>query len=187
LKFNKHEDLILGCEDFGDSAKPDKLKPADQGIVFMVTGLTLRWKQIIGFCLASHNLPFENLNTLIDEAINKLKNVGYTVKAIIMDQEATQWKWVKSVGAADKVKPYFIHEENKVFVMPDPPHLLKNLQNNMINKDVHFQLNGEPMVAKWAHCRELHKLDRVHPVKSVPKWTDMHFDLPRGKKKKYCY
>jgi hypothetical protein len=94
LQYKPHSDTLLGYVDYGYYGQEQKV--ADQGIVMMVRGLTLRWKQVIGYCLVAHNLPFDAPSAMIADAIQSLKESGFTVKAVIMDQEATQWKWVKS-------------------------------------------------------------------------------------------
>ena len=50
--------------------------------------------QVIGFAICHHNLPYDALDGLINDALDALHKIGFSVKVITMDQEATQWKWV---------------------------------------------------------------------------------------------
>ena len=44
-------------------------------------------------------------------------------------------------------KPYIKYGDKKMFVLYDPPHLLKNIQNNL--KKTHFEINGK--ILSWQH------------------------------------
>lgn len=148
----------------------------------MIRGLSLKWKQVIGYFLCKHHLPHETLVQIIEDAISAISAAGFTVRAVIMDQEPCQWKWVRQVGGSPE-QPFFISKDNtKVHIIPDPPHLMKNLRNNFSNKEIHFTLNGERMVARWDDVMDLHEKDSIKAVRALPKWTDNHFKLPRAMK-----
>jgi hypothetical protein len=181
LQYKPHSDTCLGHVDHGPYGHEEKL--ANQGVVMMVRGLSLKWKQVIGFCLVAHNLPLAALNSLVGEAVDLLKQSGFTVKMLVMDQEATQWSWMKTMHVSVE-RPFLVLSETCIYAMPDPPHLIKNLRNNFMSKNIHFNINGEAMIACWQHCVMLWELERVRPVKAIPKWSDAHFDLKRGGKMK---
>ena len=64
-------------------------------------------------------------------AIEQLKSLDLTIKAVICDQGSNNCSVFRNLGvAADK--PYFHHLESEILVMFDPPHLLKNIGNNLL-------------------------------------------------------
>lgn len=181
LTYDKHKDQLLGYEDFGCFGNSFSI--ADEAVVLMVRGLSLRWKQIIGYYAAFHSIKSQTLASIISGAVKEITNAGYVVDAVIMDQESSQWKWVDSVGVTPE-EPFTHFVANPCFIIPDPPHLLKNLRNHLMTKDISFEVDGMKYTAKWQHVKELHRLDSLNPTRLVPKLSDNHIILPRGKKMK---
>ena len=69
-----------------------------EGVVMMVRGLTLEWKQVLGFFICDNCISSIQLQIIINEAIAALSGVGLMVVAVIMDQGSTQWKWVDNIN-----------------------------------------------------------------------------------------
>eukprot|EP00745_Piridium_sociabile_P001644 TRINITY_DN11012_c0_g1_i1.p1 TRINITY_DN11012_c0_g1~~TRINITY_DN11012_c0_g1_i1.p1 ORF type:complete len:747 (+),score=148.19 TRINITY_DN11012_c0_g1_i1:561-2801(+) len=181
LSYNHNKDELVGFVNCGEYHRSDDI--ADQAIVLMIRGLTLKWKQVIGYFIAKHNLTTQTLQAIISDAVSALTQIGLHVDVIVMDQESSQWKWIKDRNV-DLGKPYVLHDNVQSFVVPDPPHLIKNLRNNFTSKDIIFSLNGKQMTAKWSHLQAMFALDSSKPVRCVPRLTESHFTLPRGKKMK---
>ena len=57
--------------------------------------------------------------------------------------------------------------------MYDPPHLLKNMQNNL--KKSRFVVNGEEV--KWMYVEQFYNFDRQNAVRIAPKLTAKLIDL----------
>jgi hypothetical protein len=93
LMYMKHTDVLSGFEDLGGKGKSKKV--ANEGVVVMVRGITLPWKQVIGYFLTDNCLTATEVGWIIEEASALLQRAGSTVVASIMDQGSTQWKWVK--------------------------------------------------------------------------------------------
>ena len=53
-----------------------------QGVVLMVCGLSLRWKQVVGFYLCKSTIGVERLTMIIYKALRKLREIGRP-KAVI--------------------------------------------------------------------------------------------------------
>lgn len=67
LRYSKETDIIVGYEDLDSHGKSSKV--ANEGVVIMVQGLTLRWKQILGYFVASNCISAARLGPIIEEAI----------------------------------------------------------------------------------------------------------------------
>ena len=94
--------------------------------------------------------------------------------------DVQQKKFFTDLGVS-KESPFFIHERTnlKIFVMFDPPHLIKCTRNNLKNYDIKLS-NGQ--FAKWEHIEKLWKIDSSNILKMVPKLKAAHIFLPLGKK-----
>lgn len=67
----------------------------------------------------------------------------------------------------------------------DPPHLIKCLRNNLLTKDLIYEMDGVKRVAKWKHLEELYYADNCIPdSKMLPRLTDHHVVPDKIKKMK---
>lgn len=130
--------------------------------------------------IGHHNLHHLTLGTIIQDSISAIGRVDFLVKVVIMDQEASQWKWLKSMNVSIEW-PFFICDDENTIIVPDLPHLIKNVCNNFMNKNIFFTLIGQDMVGKWSDLQMTFKLDQTNAIRAVPKRTDNHFTLPCGK------
>ena len=76
-------------------------------------------------------------------AIEHLKSLDLTIKAVICDQGSNNCSVFRNLGVAAE-KPYFYHLESEILVMFDPPHLLKNIGNNLLK---HSFFNADSVVS----------------------------------------
>lgn len=171
LSYNKHGDFIEGFEDLGVGGTSQYV--ANHALAFMVRGLSSKWKQCIGYFLSSGPVSGKNLQILIKEAIDKLSDIGLTVKVTICDQGSNNRNFVHTLEGVSVDKPYFEHNSKKVFVMYDPPHLLKNVRNNL--KNTGFLYKGKPV--KWEHISQFYDYDKNKKIRLAPKLTDEHIEV----------
>ena len=62
----------------------------------------------------------------------------------------------------------------QVFVFYDPPHLLKNVRNNLKKADLKVSDN----MVSWQHIVDFYNIDKVQMIQLTPKLTDKHIQLP---------
>ncbi|KAL8564749.1 hypothetical protein ACOMHN_003595 [Nucella lapillus] len=96
LTYNHHRDELVGFVNCGEHHQSDEI--ADQAILVMIRGLTLKWKQVLEYFVAKHNLATPTLTAIISEIVRTVTGIGLYVDAIVMDQESCQWKWMKDMG-----------------------------------------------------------------------------------------
>ena len=181
LRYRREIDTVVGFEDFGPFGNSGKV--ANQGVVLMVRGLTERWKQIVGYYLCYHNLSYEVLSQIIEDAVLRITELGLTVSALVLDQESTQWSFTKKVGVSEN-RPYFESNQVRIHVVPDPPHLIKGLRNHFKDKDITYTIDGVQKIAKFKFIRDMYNIDCTLPIRAACKLKDEHFSLPRGRKMK---
>ena len=173
LTYNTGRDIVEGFEDFGHAGQTRFL--ANHAIAFMVRGLASKWKQPIGYFLSAGPIKASVLQTLTKSCITKLQSIGLNVVALICDQGSNNRSFLGKKGEKVSVnRPYIIHNDRKIFVMYDPPHLLKNIRNNLKKGD--FNVNGN--IVSWQHIIDFYCFDKSHEIRMAPKLTDKHIDLP---------
>ena len=84
----------------------------------------------------------------------------------------------RSLGATVS-EPWFLSgNQNKIFVMYDVPHLMKNLRNNLLKYDI--TVNGDTVSFKF--IQQMYHLEKQSSLRLCPKLTDDHFYLKPFKK-----
>ena len=71
-------------------------------------------------------------------------------------------------------RPYIVHNNNKIFVMYDPPYLLKYICNNFMKSNYRY----DDIDMKWECVVDFYNKDKVMSIKMAPKLTDRHITLP---------
>jgi hypothetical protein len=150
LDYDSGRDVVDGFEDYGDSCSA---KVASEALVFMVKGLCRKWKQPLCYFLSASATCSEKLRDLLLNVIERLGEIGFTVKAVVCDQGANNRSLFAKSGVT-VAKPFVEVNQNKFYFLRDPPHLLKSIRNNFRKYNVKF--NGGS--AKWEHVNQFSSL-----------------------------
>lgn len=182
VSYDKQNDRLVGFVD--DGSKVEK-QFCDHALVFMVRGIFKKYKQPMAYYFCSGSTKTINLKKQIEEIILKLQETGLKVVATVCDQgkfnvtainyliKQTREKYLKN----NQSYPDGIFEicNNSIFPIYDPPHLIKGIRNNLISKNLNYEINGERKEAKWSHIVALHnKMPGYQGVNLVPKLTAHH-------------
>jgi len=170
--YNAERDEIEGLEDYGMLGKTHFV--ANHATVFMLRGLLSKWKQPIGYFLSSGPIDSRRLHTLLLEALDQVKETGLLVKVIIADQGSNNRCVLEKHCKVTIDNPCFTHNGSSIFVMYDPPHLLKNIRNNL--KKSGFRMNNKEI--KWSYIEQFFEFDKKCGVRMAPKLTSKHIHLP---------
>ena len=172
VSYDEGKDEIEGLEDFGLFGKSKYV--ANHATVFMLKGLKFNWKQPIGYFLSCGPLNSHILHTILIDCLNHLCHIGFNVKAIIADQGPNNQKLFKQFLNVSEQQPFFIHENKKYFVFCDPPHLIKNIRNNLKRNGFKTQEG----VVLWKYIVDFYNIDCKNSVRMAPKLTNRHINLP---------
>lgn len=172
LSYNKYQDSIEGAEDFGNAGKTKLL--ANTALVFMIRGLSEKWKQCIGYFLSAGPVSSKTLKDLTLQAVSKLAEVGLNVKVVICDQGSNNRSFLETQCGVSAQNPYFIHAGQKIHVIYDPPHLLKSIRNNL--KKHNFKHGADDI--NWWDIVNFYDFDKDNEIRLAPKLTDDHIRLP---------
>ena len=147
---------------------------ANHAIAFMVRGVIEKWKQCFGYFLSCGAMPGGEIKELVFQAIRKLRSIGLTVLALISDQGTNNQNLFETNLKMTREKPYFFLDDSKVFLLYDPPHLLKSVRNNF--KKWGYTMDGKDV--SWSHLQEFYDQDASKPIRMAPRLTKRHLDLP---------
>ena len=151
-------DKIEGFEDFGQFGSSHFV--ADHALVFMVCGLLAKWKQPVGYFLTAGTAKPETLQQLTRSCHEKLSEIGPDTKVLICDHGPNNQSFVQKLEGNSLMKPYFVHNDKKVFVMYDPPHLLKNVHNNFVKSNYKY----DSVDIKWESVVDFYNTDKAMSI-----------------------
>ena len=181
LRYDSASDCFIGTEDYGSVGGRGK-GLASQALVVMVHGLTNKWKQVLGYFLASGGTKAAMLKNIVCSAIDMISDIGGNVVAITCDQGANNRALFSNLGVTVE-SPFFVHSSAKIFCFFDPPHLFKSVRNNLMKHDI--QIRNK--VVKWQHICDFFDIDSKQPIRLCPKLTNKHFNLTNFTKMKVSY
>jgi hypothetical protein len=84
LDFDPSTSSILGKPTLHSSTKQYE-NIATHGLVYMLTGVTSRWKQVVGYHFTGKSFDADSVKVDIDSLISKAEHMGLHVDAIISD------------------------------------------------------------------------------------------------------
>ena len=171
LQYNSKSDTIDGFATVNEGSAEKFV--ANHASVFMIRGLTTNWKQPVGYFLSNGPLKSTLVKKLLLQCIGLVSDIGLKVKVVICDQGSNNRSAINSLGVTVE-RPFFVVNEQKVFVCYDPPHLLKNVRNNLKKAD--FSVNNNAV--SWRHIKEFYLFDRNMEMRMARKLTDKHIYLP---------
>jgi len=167
VEYNKFLDYIEGFEDLGPLGRNDKI--GTHALVIMVRGLYKNWKFPLSFFFTGSGVKGNDLVIIIKQAIKHIIEVGLIPTCIVCDQGTQNRRTYMLLGGTQE-KPYFIENENKIYLLFDMPHLVKSIRNNLLNGD--FQI-GEKVIS----LSDVHKafaIDTKNSARAMCKITPAH-------------
>jgi hypothetical protein len=139
LDFDPSTSSILGKPTLPSSTKQYE-DIATHGLVYMLAGVTSRWKQVVGYHFTGKSFDANSVKTDIDSLISKAEHMGLQVDGIISDmggQNQAIWRLYNiHAGRHEVIKnstPHPVDPSRKLYFHPDPPHIFKNLRGHLTN------------------------------------------------------
>ena len=125
----------------GNVTLPNHTGQATHCLVFMIGGITTRWKQTVAYYFTSNSTDGSVFADIVLDIIRKCYDIGLIVAAVTSDMGSANramWKKLGIVsGQRSVTKNSFVHPCDSclnVCVLADVPHLLKNLRNVIVSK-----------------------------------------------------
>lgn len=182
LSYDKYNDKIKGlCDDGSERLK----RFADHVLVFMVRGIFKKYKQPVAFSFCAGTTNTQSLKNQLKIILKKILETGLKVVSTTCDQGSTNIAAINALINDTKAEylrcgkdfkgGFFEIENVPIYALYDPPHLMKGIRNNLITKNLEFELDGKKGTAKWAHLEALYKKGPGYKgVRLVPKLTARH-------------
>lgn len=180
IQFNPATKKFDGFIDTGRPA-PDQNTIAKDSLVFMVSGVTDDFKIPVGYFFVS-GLNADERAALTNEAIIRLNEVGVEIVSLTLDGLPANLKMCKNLGANfEEEKAYFpdpVHPSRKIFVLLDPPHMLKLVRNCIGTRNL---IDGEGGIIQWKYFKMLYEAQKSLPWNLANKITKAHMEWENQK------
>lgn len=155
---------------------------AENVLVFMISGVNVPFKIPIGYFSIIAETAAEKA-VLINDALSRLKETGLKLSSVTFDGARTNIAAVKILGAKfEEDKPFFVSQydnDSKVYVILDPPHMLKLCRNYFGGGKQLFDPDGG--VISWDLIKNLVELRLTENVNFGDKLTKTHVEFENVK------
>jgi len=149
--------------------------PATQANVLMVRSIFGDFKLPLAYFFHDPKLNAEKVHRVVDEAIDLVNETGLVVKGLVCDQCTAHTSMYKNIFKVSPEKPYIERNGNKIYCFFDPPHLLKNVKNNIKKGSLGLlQEDGKDKIINWQHIINFYIKDSSNILRVAPKLTDKH-------------
>ncbi|KAL5237012.1 hypothetical protein ACI65C_004422 [Semiaphis heraclei] len=187
LHYDHNVGSIMGFE---DNSLERTQNFADHSLVFMIKGITKKYKQPMSYTFCQSSTNKHDLANQIRMVIQAVTSVGLKVVASICDQGTSNSAAIRVLN--NYTKEYYLrrkennHDDNfyeikcgderlNVIHLYDPPHLIKGIKNNLLKKNLVCTINGERKEARWQDIIDLYELENnIQEVRMLPRLTREH-------------
>ena len=124
----------------GDVTLPGHSGTATHALVFMLAGITTRWKQTVCYHFTGNSTDGSKMRDIVLEIIRKAHEIGVHVSTITSDMGSANRALQKTFGivcsklsvTVNKI-PHPCAAGRHLFFMFDVPHLIKNIKAALVN------------------------------------------------------
>lgn len=159
---------------------------ASKALVFMLSGIKARWKQVICYHFTPESFNGVELKSIIIDIITHAENIGLKVHNVISDMAPCNMAMFKSFGiiCKENVVTNFqtkhpCDEKRHLSFMPDPVHIYKNMRSSIENNETltlapHIvqKYNLKSNTIKMDHFRFLLEQQINDDLKLAPKFDE---------------
>lgn len=119
---------------YGNVTLPGHRGRATHACVFMLAGVTTRWKQVVAYHYSGNSTNGAVYQPIVTALVEAAASVGLHVVCVTSDMGSPNRAMWKQFGVTyDKPwVPHPVHPEERLFFMPDVPHLVKNLKSALV-------------------------------------------------------
>lgn len=193
ITYQERKDKITGLVDNGEERKGDF---ADHAQVFMVRGLIYNYKQAVSYTFSSSATKGPELAKQIKAVIIGLQEAGLKVVDSVCDQGTNNRQALKLLinetrgnylrKLEEPKENIILINDQEIIPLYDPPHLLKGIKNNLLNKNLEYTTKeGVKKIAKWSHLKLLYDENPGYKgFRLIPKLTESHINPEKLNKMK---
>ena len=93
---------------------------------------------------------------------------------LICDQGSNNHQFLETFEKISIDKTHITVDHHDIYVIYDPPHLLKNVRNNFVKHG--FIVNKQPV--EWRYVTQFYEFNKANLIRMAPKLQDKHIALP---------
>ncbi|XP_061721810.1 uncharacterized protein LOC133528438 [Cydia pomonella] len=158
--YNITFDRIVGLHEVDGTQKP---LVATRGVIVTARGLLTNWTQPVATAyICDLGRDDETFNPWIDKIIDRLHSIGLKVHALVCDPTDPPYREVTPE------EPFFFVGNTKIYLLYDPPRLMKKLLCEFMAYDFHFDKTR----ATWSDIQKYRKMERIKALTLTPSLTD---------------
>lgn len=174
--YDKQVDKIFGLVDMG-AAEDTTTVPevANRLLCFVLRGLSTAYVIPVGYYF-TRALKHDKLFSMTMEVMEAAEQVGFRVARVVTDNHQTNvalFKDFSEDGALAHAVPHPLREGDPLFLSFDPNHLIKNLRNNFLERELMFD---EQLIRGGFYLKKLFEMQRQLLVKPVRFLTRAHVE-----------
>ena len=155
-------------------------------LVFMIRGISMRWKQVIGYFFTGDSVTGPTLWSLVKKTIILLGDKNMHVRAVVSDMgAANQAMWANAGITCTKFAlrnsiEHPCNSDERLVFLADVPHLLKNIRNSLLVNnivlpdDIVTKFGLPSNLVSFEPVKELVKLQTNSCLKLAPSLTKAH-------------
>ena len=124
----------------GNVSLPSHTGIATHALVFMLGGVTTRWKQTVAYYFTGNSTNGRVIKEIITEIIQCASNIGLNIIYVTCDMGSSNralWKDFEIGCSRNSVKKNFIqhpyYAEKRIYFLDDIPYVVKNIRNHLAN------------------------------------------------------
>lgn len=196
LDYDNSSKTVIGIPTLKpSSASMTALPLATHALVFMLGGISSRWKQTVAYHFTAASFDAEEVKTVCFQIIEDVEKIGIIVDTILSDMGGNNqalWRACGIVcGKFSRLRNSCDHPcggGRQLFFMADTPHILKNIRNHLTKGQTilipeeyanKYKLPTREVKLGW--IKDLLDLDKTSKVRLAPGLNEKclqpsHFD-----------
>lgn len=177
---------FTGYIDIGTRIESDTLPAAKEALVFMLVCLNESWKIPVGYFLID-GLSGSEKAELLKKCLEFVNESGVIVSSITFDGAPANFTMCKHLGANFEnllaLKTVFNHPvtNDKIFIFPDPCHMIKLIRNCFASQK--YLKDYEGQLIDWDFLVKLVELQNIEGLQAATKIRTRHLQWVREKMK----
>lgn len=128
---------------FGTTTMPPSDELATHGLVFMLAGISVRWKQVVAYEFTGNSIPKGHLKAAVDLIISKMESIGLKVHFVTSDCGSSNKIMWQDFNVSTKKSTIMgnlsiVHPSDAsrtLEFIPDAVHVFKNAVNGWISNE----------------------------------------------------
>ncbi|XP_011859791.1 PREDICTED: uncharacterized protein LOC105557210, partial [Vollenhovia emeryi] len=196
LQYDNSISAILGRPTMKLSSGADACNQlATHSLVFMLCGISTKWKQTIGYEYTANSFCPEEMVRKIMTIVEKAHANGIIIKVVLSDMGSQNRSWWRLLNITankySKIQNYIQHpcnNEDKLFIMADSVHVFKNVACSLTAGNTFYL--SDTLVEKYnlphkeisiTPIRDVYQFDQKDTLKLCPRLHEKainpsHFD-----------